>query len=389
MATIRAHGSFVPFTLPLQDDGRVGVLEDILSSRFNLQTGTMCLEQEMFSADGQVCETIMIQKNTTDDGSMWILGPSSFKIIGLSESQMQASTVVLTNQSGTSTIQMSNVANVNLEPNDNTVCLLLEFDDNICATVDLSDTLSFPFKNILSQVFLHASKSSCTPLSKRFVCCKRPSQRPPLHPSPSSIVDTLKLTKSKKRSKSNPASIDFDNIDVHDVKYLPSSFDGEILLILPPVPFGVPSTYSRSMDGMDKMCDGHPWCTTKTTNIQNNFGLSFRRPTCADHLQCQNDHCNYMHRNEGMRNSTEWAGSTHLPFVVGDVVPAISTFECKVCRSPPVCIVLCHARIIYIHSTSVGMSRLAFILVYMIIMWLMAHAVNHWTWHTNALQMKY
>jgi hypothetical protein len=29
---------------------------------------------------------------------------------------------------------------------------------------------------------------------------------------------------------------------------------------------------------------------------------------------------------------------------------------------------------------------LAFILVYMITMWPMAHAVNHWTWHTNALQ---
>ena len=64
-----------------------------------------------------------------------------------------------------------------------------------------------------------------------------------------------------------------------------------------------------------------------------------------------------MHRNGGMRNSTEWASSTHLPFVVGDVAPARSTFECKVCRSPPVCIVLCHARILYVHSTSTEMSR--------------------------------
>ena len=44
---------------------------------------------------------------------------------------------------------------------------------------------------------------------------------------------------------------------VRNVKYLSSLFDGDILFILPPVPLGVPSAYSRSMDGMDKMCDGH------------------------------------------------------------------------------------------------------------------------------------
>jgi hypothetical protein len=51
MTTIRAHGSFVPLILPLQDDGHVTVSEDLLSLRFNLQIGTMYLEHEMFSAD--------------------------------------------------------------------------------------------------------------------------------------------------------------------------------------------------------------------------------------------------------------------------------------------------------------------------------------------------
>ena len=32
---------------------------------------------------------------------------------------------------------------------------------------------------------------------------------------------------------------------------------------------------------------------------------------------------------------------------------------------------------------------LAFILVYMITLWSMARAVNHWKWHTSSLQMKY
>ena len=81
--------------------------------------------------------------------------------------------------------------------------------------------------------------------------------------------NTTRVSVSSKTqsSKSNLTAIDFKHIVVRDVKYLPSSFNGDILFVLPPVPFGVPSAYGRSMDGMDNMCDGHPWCTTKTTNI--------------------------------------------------------------------------------------------------------------------------
>jgi hypothetical protein len=124
MATIRAPGSFVPFLLPLQDDGFVRVSEDLLSLRFNLQLRTMYLEQEMYSGDGEVYETILVQKTRTEDGSVWILGPGSFRVIGLSESQMQASTVILTNESGTSTVQIPTVATVKLEPNDDSVLVL-------------------------------------------------------------------------------------------------------------------------------------------------------------------------------------------------------------------------------------------------------------------------
>lgn len=33
------------------------------------------------------------------------------------------------------------------------------------------------------------------------------------------------------------------------------------LLMLPLVCMGIPSAYGRSIDGMDKMCNEHPWCT--------------------------------------------------------------------------------------------------------------------------------
>ena len=107
------------------------------------------------------------------------------------------------------------------------------------------------------------------------------------------IVDALKLTKSRRRSESDLIIIDFDNIDKRNVKYLPLLFDDDVLIVLPPLSVGVPSAYECTMDGMDKMCDGHSWCTTKITNIQNDFGLSFRRFYCVGHLQCINKYCDY------------------------------------------------------------------------------------------------
>jgi hypothetical protein len=170
MATIRGHGSFVPFILSLQDDGHVSVLEDLLSLRFNLQIGTMYLEHEMYSADGEVYEMILVPKNRTDVGFIWILGPGLFRVIGLSESQMQASTVILTNESGTSTIQVPSIAHVKVEPLDDSVFVLSNSEDDICASVDLSNTSPFPFRSVHStpsQLPLHVAKSPCGLMYKK------------------------------------------------------------------------------------------------------------------------------------------------------------------------------------------------------------------------------
>lgn len=47
-----------------------------------------------------------------------------------------------------------------------------------------------------------------------------------------SIVNILNLTKSRRRLKSNLTTINFDYIDVHDAKYLPPSFNSELLFVL-------------------------------------------------------------------------------------------------------------------------------------------------------------
>lgn len=101
---------------------------------------------------------------------------------------------------------------------------------------------------------------------------------------------------------------------------------------------------------------GQPWYTIKTTNIQINFGLSFWHFFYTSHFRSHNDYCNYMHCNWGVRNNTEWVGWIPFPFVVGNVVLTRSIIKCKICHSTHVCIALCHAQIVYIYSTSIGMS---------------------------------
>src|ERR1700738_1397715 len=162
----------------------------------------MYLEHEMYFADGEVYETILVPKNRTNVGFMWILGPGLFRVIGLSESQMQASTVILTNESGTSTVQIPSIAPVKVEPLDDSVFVLSDSEDDICASVDLSNTSPFPFRNvhsIPSQLPIHVAKSPCGLMYKKVVPQISSSQHPALHPLPSytglTMVDALKLIK--------------------------------------------------------------------------------------------------------------------------------------------------------------------------------------------------
>lgn len=69
----------------------------------------------------------------------------------------------------------------------------------------------------------------------------------------------------KKRSKFDLPTIDFDDIEIHYVKYFSPSFDGDILFVPSHVTLGVSSMYGQFTDGMDKTCDEHPWCTPKTS----------------------------------------------------------------------------------------------------------------------------
>ena len=59
------------------------------------------------------------------DGYVWILGPGSFRVIGLPDSLMQASTVLLTNEFGASTINVPSMGTIKIEPKEDDVIVLL------------------------------------------------------------------------------------------------------------------------------------------------------------------------------------------------------------------------------------------------------------------------
>lgn len=76
------------------------------------------------------------------------------------------------------------------------------------------------------------------------------------------------MTKSRRKSKYDLTTIDYDSIHVRDIKYLAPSFDGnDVIFILPLINVNISSTYDHFMDDMDMMCNGHPWCTMKTIHI--------------------------------------------------------------------------------------------------------------------------
>ncbi len=91
--------------------------------------------------------------------------------------------------------------------------------------------------------------------------------------------------------------------------------------------------------------DGHAWCKVKTTNIKNDFNLTFQKACYLGHLQCRNDGCDFFLLNE-CRNETTWIGE-----VVHDLQGgffADSPPFCKMCNNTPFYVNLCATHMYYI-----------------------------------------
>lgn len=162
-----------------------------------------------------------------------------FKFIGLYEFKIQTYIIILTNKYGTSNVQVPNVATIKIEADDNNVLVMSNSNNDICIVVDLSYTplLSYMARTPIPLLVSMGVDITNYSLSNLKLACHRfLSQHPPLHISSYStclnIVYTLKLTKFRIMSKFNLTTIDFHNIDVCDIKYLPPSFKGYVQFVL-------------------------------------------------------------------------------------------------------------------------------------------------------------
>lgn len=99
----------------------------------------------MYSMDNNILVTILIP-NLCEYDYVWILGPKSFRVLGLSDSQMQTSIILLINEYGASIINIHSVATVKIEQSDDDSFVLLDSDGDVYIVVDFFVIPHFSYK---------------------------------------------------------------------------------------------------------------------------------------------------------------------------------------------------------------------------------------------------
>jgi hypothetical protein len=231
--------------------------------------------------------------------------------------------LVTPHRSSTGTIQLTYAMQVKVEHAEELITLLSDDSDGNSPRVALPMT-----SPLFNSPLLESSQKSPSPLN---------------HPPPNvchqkclSVVDSLKRIRASKGVRNVFKTLDFDTLDIQRVKFLPPTFNGDVLFELPPVDTSGPF---HMMHGMDKRHDGHAWTKIVTSNIKSDMSLTFRTSTCIGHLHCENQECKYtshIHRTSQI-NEREWDGFTMSTILVGQPAPAGSSLVCKICKVPPHC----------------------------------------------------
>jgi hypothetical protein len=99
---IHADGQGVPLSFPLRNDGLVLVI----SLRFGLSEDFMFLDEEVYDRQsGDLINTIEQSPVCDGDSKEWLLRPGRFRVYGVSESVMVATTKLVTlHRSSTATV---------------------------------------------------------------------------------------------------------------------------------------------------------------------------------------------------------------------------------------------------------------------------------------------
>jgi hypothetical protein len=337
---VHADGEGVPISFSLGNDGLVRVTSLRLSLRFGFSEDFMFLDEEVYDAfSGDLINTIEQPPICDGDSKEWLLRPGRFRVYGVSQSVMGASTELVTpHRSSTGTVQFTPATRVKVEHAEELITILNDDSDRNSPMLVLPRT-----SPMVNSPLPESSQRSPIPLSHQ-----------PLHNCQQmclSVIDSLKRIWASKGIRNVFKTLDFDSLDIQSVQFLLPIFNGNVLFELPPVDTSGPF---HMMHGMDKHHDGHAWTKTVTSNIKNDMSLTFCTSTCIGHIRCQNQDCEYtsrIHRTSPI-NEREWDGFTVTTIPVGQPAPAGSSFVCKICKVPPVCITTCAARIYYIYEAA-------------------------------------
>ena len=143
LAVIYLDGVGVPISFPLGSDKLARVTSLRLSLRFQLSEHFMFLDEDVYDANSGDLTHIIGQSPVCDGGSkLWLLNAGRYRVYGLSDSVMAASTELVTpHRSSTSTVQLTPAPRVKLEHADELITILSN-DSN-----DDSPTLVLPMNS--------------------------------------------------------------------------------------------------------------------------------------------------------------------------------------------------------------------------------------------------
>jgi hypothetical protein len=273
------------------------------------------------------------------DSKQWLLNAGRYRIYGVSDSVMAASTKLATpHRSSIGTVQLTPATRVKVEHAEEVITILSDDSDGN------SPAVASPIISPLVNCTLPESGQK-SPI----LLIHPPSQVG--HQKSLCVVDSLKRIQGSKGVRNVFKTLDFDTLDIQRMKFLPPTFNGDVLFELPPVDTSDPF---HMMHGMDKRHDGHAWTKTVTSNIKNDMSLTFRTSTCIGHLRCEIQDCEYtsrIHRTSQI-NEREWDGFTVSTIPVGQPTPAGSSLVCKIYKVPPHCIATCATRIYYVYGAT-------------------------------------
>jgi hypothetical protein len=258
-------GEGVPIAFPLGKDGVALVTSLRLSLRFQMNEDFMFIDEEVYDAQsGDLIHTIGQSPVCDGDSKQWLLNVGRYRVYGVSDSVMAASTELVTpHHSSIGTVQLTPASRVKVEHAKELITILSDDSDGNSPIVALP--MTSPLVN--------------SPLPE--------SSQPPHvgHQKSLSVVDSLKRIRASKGARNVFKTLNFDSLDIQRVQFLPPTFNWDVLFELPLIDTSGPF---HMMHGMDKRHDGHAWTKTVTSNIKNDMSLTFRNSICIGHLRCEN-----------------------------------------------------------------------------------------------------